>query len=60
MSKITSLRVTKKTRNRLSEIGSKDETFDEILRRLIDFYNDKTGIDRLTKRRVREEATIDQ
>ncbi|MFH0848036.1 MAG: hypothetical protein V1857_00855 [archaeon] len=38
MNGITSLRVTRETRNRLSEIGSKDETFDEIIQRLIEFY----------------------
>ena len=41
MNGITSLRVTRETRNRLSEIGSKDETFDEIIQRLIDFYKEQ-------------------
>jgi len=34
----TSLRVSRETRNRLSVIGSKDDTFDKIIQRLIDFY----------------------
>ncbi len=38
MNKITSLRVTRKTRNRLSEIGRKDESFNQIIQRLITFY----------------------
>jgi len=38
MNKITSLRVTRETRNRLAEMGSKDETFDQIIQRLIEFY----------------------
>ena len=43
MNAVTSLRVSRDTRNRLSEIGSKDETFDEIVRRLIDFYKKTTA-----------------
>jgi len=38
MNEITSLRVRRDTRNRLAEIGSKDETFDQIIQRLIVFY----------------------
>lgn len=43
LSAVTSLRVRRQTRDRLSEIGSKDETFDEIVERLIDFYKKTTG-----------------
>jgi len=38
MNKITSLRVRRQTRDRLAEIGGKDDSFDEIIRRLLDFY----------------------
>ena len=38
MNRITSLRVSRETRNRLAEMGGKDDTFDQIIRRLIDFY----------------------
>jgi len=38
MEEATSLRVSRETRNRLSDIGSKDDTFDKIIQRLIDFY----------------------
>lgn len=40
MEEVTSLRVSRETRNRLSVIGSKDDTFDKIIQRLIDFYED--------------------
>jgi hypothetical protein len=35
---ITSLKVRKKTRDRLASIGNKAETFDDVINRLIDFY----------------------
>jgi len=38
MNRITSLRVTRETRDRLAEIGGKDDSFDEIIGRLLDFY----------------------
>lgn len=38
MNRITSLRVSRETRNLLAEMGSKDETFDQIIRRLIEFH----------------------
>jgi len=40
LEEVTSLRVSRETRNRLSVIGSKDDTFDKIIQRLIDFYED--------------------
>jgi hypothetical protein len=55
MSKVTSLRVTKQTRNRLSEIGSKRETYDKIIQRLIDFYNNNSEVAQLTRHRRRLE-----
>lgn len=44
MAEVTSLRVSRDTRNRLSGIGSKDDTFDKIIQRLIDFYENSTEI----------------
>jgi len=38
VNKITTLRVSRQTRNQLAEIGSKDETFDRIILRLLEFY----------------------
>jgi len=38
VNKITTLRVSRQTRDQLAEIGSKDESFDQIIRRLVDFY----------------------
>ena len=35
----TTLRVSKKTRDRLAKIGSKDETFDSIIKRLLNKSN---------------------
>lgn len=44
MGEVTSLRVSRETRNRLSGIGSKDDTFDKIIQRLIDFYENSAEI----------------
>jgi len=38
MNEDTTVRVKRETRRQLAEIGSKEETFDEIIQRLIDFY----------------------
>lgn len=38
MEEITTVKVTKQTRDRLAEIGNKKETYDDIISRLIDFY----------------------
>jgi hypothetical protein len=35
---ITSLKVRKKTRDRLGKLGNKTETYDDLLNRLMDFY----------------------
>ena len=32
----TTIKVTKKTRNRLAKLGSKDETFNQIINRILD------------------------
>lgn len=37
---ITTIQIRKKTRKRLGEIGGKDETFDDIVGRLIDLYEE--------------------
>jgi len=39
----TCLRVTKTTRNRLAKIGTKDETFDQILSGLLDQQYQSSG-----------------
>lgn len=51
MEEVTSLRVSRETRNRLSVIGSKDDTFDKIIQRLIDFYENGGEMTRLTSRK---------
>lgn len=38
MGDITTLKVQKKTRDRLATMGSKRETYDKILQRLMNFY----------------------
>ena len=38
MGDITSLKVRKATRDRLAKIGNKAETFDDIINRLMNFY----------------------
>ncbi len=40
MDAITTVKVTKKTRQKLAELGKKNETYEEIIGRLIEFYND--------------------
>jgi hypothetical protein len=38
MGEITTVKLSKKTRDRLAELGSKGETYEEIIQRLIEFY----------------------
>jgi hypothetical protein len=38
MGEITTVKPSKKTRDRLAELGSKGETYEDIIRRLIEFY----------------------
>jgi hypothetical protein len=40
---ITSLKVKKATRDRLAKVGNKTETFDDIITRLVDFYEANNG-----------------
>ena len=39
----TCLRVTKDTRNRLAELGSKNQTFEQIVTGLLDKQNESRG-----------------
>jgi len=41
--KQTCLRVTKVTRNRLAELGSKNQTFEQIVIGLLDEHNKSSG-----------------
>ena len=34
----TTIRLKRKTRERLARLGNKDESFDDIVQRLLDFY----------------------
>jgi hypothetical protein len=42
MREITTVKVTRKTRDRLAELGKKSETYEEIIERLIEFYEKKS------------------
>ena len=43
MVNITTIQLTKDTREKLLEVGKKKETYDDLLNRLIDFYVAKVG-----------------
>ena len=60
MNNVTSLRVTRETRNRLADLGSKDETFDEIIQRLIDFHESNGETARPLLRKGRGARSVDQ
>lgn len=36
----TNIQVSRSTRNRLAELGSKDDTYDDIIVRLLDYYSE--------------------
>lgn len=38
MGRVTTVKLMKKTRERLAEIGSKKETYDDVINRLIEFF----------------------
>jgi len=38
LSDITTVKIRRETRDRLADLGSKKETYDQIINRLIDFY----------------------
>lgn len=37
----TNIQISRKTRDRLAEIGSKDDTYDDIIQRLLDAYSEE-------------------
>ena len=39
MGEVTTIKVKKETRNRLADLGSKRETYDQIINRLVEFYS---------------------
>jgi hypothetical protein len=43
MDEVTTVKVTKKTKAKLSELGKKDETYEQIIRKLIDFYTNNSS-----------------
>jgi hypothetical protein len=43
MENITTIQLTKRTREKLLEIGKKKETYDDLINRLIEFYVTKVG-----------------
>ena len=43
MDEVTTVKVTKRTKAKLSELGKKDETYEQIIRRLIDFYTNNSS-----------------
>lgn len=40
MGSITTVKVQKKTRDRLAKFGNKSETFDDVINRLLDFFEE--------------------
>lgn len=38
MTNITTIQLTKETREKLLEVGKKKETYDDLINRLVDFY----------------------
>jgi len=46
---VTSLKVRKTTRDHLARLGSKSETFDDIINRLIGFYEKNNKPSRVNK-----------
>jgi hypothetical protein len=41
MGEITTVKLSKKTRDRLGELGSKKETYEDMIQHLIEFYKEK-------------------
>lgn len=41
MKKDTNIRVTKETRQRLRDIGKKEQTYDDIINQVLDYYDNK-------------------
>ena len=42
MDEVTTVKVTKRTREKLAELGKKNETYEDIIERLIEFYEKKS------------------
>ena len=38
MGNVTTVKIMKRTRDRLAKIGSKSETYDDVINRLIEFF----------------------
>jgi len=47
--KTTTIRVSKETQSMLKDIGKKGETYDDVIRRLIEFYVKHHGVDSTQK-----------
>ena len=43
MDEVTTVKVTKRTKAKLSELGKKDETYEQIIRKLIEFYTNNSS-----------------
>ena len=43
MGDVTTIKLRKKTRDALAELGSKKETYEDVIRKLIDFYQKRGG-----------------
>ena len=44
MAEITTVKVTRKTRDKLAELGKKNETYEDIIERLIEFYTNSIPV----------------
>ena len=44
MADITTIKVTKRTREKLAELGKKNETYEDIIEKLIEFYTNRSQI----------------
>jgi len=40
---VTTIKITRKTRGRLADMGRKNETYDDVINRLIEFYRRNGG-----------------
>ena len=40
LGRVTTVKILKRTRDRLADVGKKKETYDGIINRLIDFYKE--------------------
>jgi len=42
MNDVTTIKVTKKTKDRLAELGKKNETYEDIIEMLVEFYEKRS------------------